>query len=244
MKKIIFLILFSSLFTGAIFSGERPKIYLDGNLNGKFIFELESSDDSEKQNQSAIGTDVSCTIMFSKLWGAHVSTGFAFPQENSASPILQTSGSANILQTTQTDKWYAFNTLIGPAISPFNNERFMISIIPGFVLSYEEKQYETKISSTASRIYIDEINSYSDTSVNIGAGAKTAANFMFKNGMYVTAGLEAALYFYNWTTQDYDHNVFIFQPYFDHKYSGGKTTKSSSCADLAIKPFIGFGFRF
>lgn len=244
MKKLIFLILFSSLFTAAVFSEERPKIYLDGNFNGKFTFELESYNDSEKQNKSAIGTDISCTMMFSKLWGVHVSTGFVFPQENSTSPILESNGTENVLKTTTTDKWYAFNTLIGPAISPFRNEKLMISIIPGFVLSYEEKQYENKITSTASKIYIDEINSYTDTSVDIGVGAKTAANFIFKNGMYVTAGLETALYFYNWTTKDYDHNFFIFQPYFDHKYSGNKITESNGCADLAIKPFIGFGFRF
>lgn len=244
MKRILFFTLFSTLLTAAAFSGERPEIYLDGNFNGNFIFELESSDDGEKQNQSAIGTDVSCTIMFSKLWGAHVSAGFFFPHENSASPVLESNGSANILQTGSTDKWYGFNTLIGPAISPFKNEKLMISIIPGFVLSYGEKEYENKISNTASKIYIDEINSYTDTSVDIGIGAKTAVNFIFKNDMYVTAGLETAFYFYNWTTQDFDHNVYIFQPYIDHKYSGGKTTTSNSCADLAVKPFIGFGFRF
>lgn len=236
MKKIIIL---AALVTGlsfSAFSAERPEIFLDGNFYGLFNFNLNPPSGTSYEFQSAIGSDASATFKFSKLWGLHASAGYQYP-------LINKTDDAYVTQSNY-DSWYSFSTFLGPVISPVKTEHSMFSVIPGFSLTYSENKYSSFGWGTSRNFIKIETGEYTLNTVKIGAGLKFKYDFIFSNGLYLTSGLETVLNFYNWSSLESENETILLKPYAHYKKTTATTSDSESCADLAVKPFIGIGYRF
>ncbi len=236
MKKIIILAALISGLSVYAFSAEKPEIFLDGNFYGLFNFNLNPPSGTSYEIQSALGSDASATFKFSKLWGLHASAGYQYPLANKSSE-------GTVTQSNY-DSWYSFSTFFGPAISPVKTEHAMFSVIPGFSLTYSENKYSSSGYST-SKNYIQIQNAdYTLNTVKIGAGLKFKYDYVFNSGLYFTSGIEGVLNFYNWSSLESENETIFLKPFAHYKKTSGTTSESESCADLAVKPFIGIGYRF
>ncbi len=232
MKKQYAFILTFLFALAAVHSSNYPEIFLSGDSTSTIDFNFK--DDSF--TQIGFGGDIDFSLMFSDSFGANVTVGFALP-------VIKAYEDYNLFSSDY-DRWYQVNTLIGPIFAPIKTKRQMLSLVPAFVFSYEENSYEVIGRATSRRAYSERKDVYTNSDVKVGIGGKISYDFFFKNGMFITSGLEAAYYFYHWTTAE---DKFEFTRYLPYTFYRALTTSESNkenCSTLSFKPFIGFGYRF
>lgn len=185
---------------------EKPKMAVDANFTVPVMSKMESYnmvsgtlESLDRDVTTAVGADVSFRAMFTDMLGVYAQAGIYFPIKEE----IEEGSFELTIDDDLYENWVGFNFLVAPAITPINNEKFVLTIAPGLAVSTQSatiKSIDIKINDTF-----------------LGLGANVGFDINLTEKIYIKPALEMDYYFYEWfSADDFDEDdgvsVFTCKP--------------------------------